>query len=287
MKYTDYYAALGVERGASAADIKKAYRRLAQKYHPDVSKEPDAEAKFKDIAEAYETLKDPEKRAAYDALGPAAAGRGIPARRPTGSREHGGSGAVLVRRRRLRGSVLALRRPRRARRLLGSAGADSRARISKCPSRSASRTRSTGTTLDLDLTMPEHDAAGKARRVPHTVKARVAPGAVRRPAPAAAGQGRQGINGGRDGDLYLDISLKPHRLYRATDHDLYLDLPLTPVGSRARRHGRGADAWRGGEPQDAARARRPGRSCGSAGAACRSRAGRRRPVRRGADRGAG
>src|SRR3954468_16030934 len=69
MKYSDYYAALGVERGASQDEIKKAYRRLAQKYHPDVSKEPEAEARFKEIAEAYQTLKDPEKRAAYDALG--------------------------------------------------------------------------------------------------------------------------------------------------------------------------------------------------------------------------
>src|SRR5207249_8355519 len=69
MKYKDYYAILGVERGASADDIKKAYRRLARKYHPDVSKEPNAEEKFKEMAEAYETLKDPEKRAAYDQLG--------------------------------------------------------------------------------------------------------------------------------------------------------------------------------------------------------------------------
>src|SRR3982751_3120249 len=69
MKYSDYYAALGVERGASQDEIKKAYRRLAQKYHPDVSKESDAEARFKEIAEAYQTLKDPEKRAAYDELG--------------------------------------------------------------------------------------------------------------------------------------------------------------------------------------------------------------------------
>ena len=69
MKYTDYYAALGVERGASAEEIKKAYRRLAQKYHPDVSKEPEAEARFKEVAEAYQTLKDPEKRRAYDELG--------------------------------------------------------------------------------------------------------------------------------------------------------------------------------------------------------------------------
>ena len=69
MKYKDYYAALGVERGAGAEQIKKAYRKLAQKYHPDVSKDPQGEEKFKEIAEAYQTLKDPEKRAAYDQLG--------------------------------------------------------------------------------------------------------------------------------------------------------------------------------------------------------------------------
>ena len=69
MKYKDYYAALGVARDASAADIKKAYRKLAQKHHPDVSKDAGAEEKFKDIAEAYQTLKDADKRAAYDRLG--------------------------------------------------------------------------------------------------------------------------------------------------------------------------------------------------------------------------
>src|SRR4051794_31686736 len=69
MKFKDYYAILGVPRDASAEDIKKAYRKLARKYHPDVSKEPDAEARFKETAEAYNTLKDPEKRAAYDQLG--------------------------------------------------------------------------------------------------------------------------------------------------------------------------------------------------------------------------
>ena len=69
MKYKDYYAILGVARDATADDIKKAYRKLARKYHPDVSKESGAEEKFKEIGEAYETLKDPEKRAAYDQLG--------------------------------------------------------------------------------------------------------------------------------------------------------------------------------------------------------------------------
>ncbi|MDP1716805.1 MAG: DnaJ domain-containing protein, partial [Burkholderiales bacterium] len=69
MKYKDYYDTLGVKRDADAEAIKKAYRKLAHKYHPDVSKDPQGEEKFKEVAEAYETLKDPEKRAAYDQLG--------------------------------------------------------------------------------------------------------------------------------------------------------------------------------------------------------------------------
>src|SRR5205814_10014045 len=69
MKYKDYYKTLGVERGAADEDIKKAYRKLARKYHPDVSKEANAKEKFQDVSEAYETLKDKEKRAAYDNLG--------------------------------------------------------------------------------------------------------------------------------------------------------------------------------------------------------------------------
>src|SRR5438094_9641814 len=69
MKYKDYYKILGVDRGASDEDIKKAYRKLARKYHPDVSKEPNAKEQFQEVSEAYETLKEKEKRAAYDNLG--------------------------------------------------------------------------------------------------------------------------------------------------------------------------------------------------------------------------
>src|SRR5207237_6976909 len=75
MKYKDYYKILGVARDASADDIKKAYRKLARKYHPDVSKEKNAEESFKEVSEAYETLRDPEKRAAFDQLGSHAAGQ--------------------------------------------------------------------------------------------------------------------------------------------------------------------------------------------------------------------
>src|ERR1700730_4259006 len=74
MQYKDYYEVLGVTRGADADEVKRAYRKLARKYHPDVSKERNAEAKFKDVQEAYEVLRDPEKRAAYDQLGTAPRG---------------------------------------------------------------------------------------------------------------------------------------------------------------------------------------------------------------------
>src|SRR5436853_5107030 len=75
MKYKDYYKILGVERNAGEDEIKKAYRKLARKYHPDVSKVADAKEKFQEVSEAYETLKDKEKRAAYDNLGSHRAGQ--------------------------------------------------------------------------------------------------------------------------------------------------------------------------------------------------------------------
>jgi curved DNA-binding protein len=228
MKYADYYAALGVERGASADEIKKAYRRLAQKYHPDVSKEPGAEARFKEIAEAYQTLKDSEKRAAYDELG----------RRPQGeefrpppewTRQHGGDSGQfsyddidfsdLF-------SHFGARAGGRAGPFGGGAGGLP-GQDFEVPVEIAIEDAFRGTTLSLSLSMPEYDDSGQLRRVPHTVKARIAPGAVDGQRLRLPGKGGKGFRGGRNGDLYLDISLKPHRLYRAAAHDLYLDLPLT------------------------------------------------------------
>lgn len=225
MKYTDYYAALGVERGASAEEIKKAYRRLAQKHHPDVSKEPGAEAKFKEIAEAYATLKDPEKRAAYDALGSRPQGEEFRPP-PDWARQHGGNQqfsfddvdfADLFSRFGGRGG--------------GFSGGNMEipGQDFEVPVEISIEDSFKGTTLELNLSLTERDPSGRVRRVPHPVKARIAPGAVDGQRLRLPGKGGKGANGGRDGDLYLDISLKPHRLYRATDHDLYLDLPLTPA----------------------------------------------------------
>jgi curved DNA-binding protein len=217
MKYTDYYAALGVERGASADEIKKAYRKLAQKYHPDVSKEPGAEARFKEIGEAWQTLKDPEKRAAYDALGSRPEGEEFRPPPDWGQRHGGGQFSFedldL-------GDLFS--------RGFGSRGGGMPGQDFEVPAEISLEDAYAGTTLQLQLSMPEYDDQGRLRRVPRTVKARIAPGAVHGQRLRLPGKGGKGFGGGRDGDLYLDIALKPHRLFRATGHDLYLDLPLTP-----------------------------------------------------------
>jgi curved DNA-binding protein len=224
MKYTDYYAALGVERGASAEEIRKAYRRLAQKHHPDVSKEPGAEARFKEIAEAYQTLKDPEKRAAYDALGSRPQGADFRPP-PDWARQHGGESF----------SFEDLDFGDLFTRFGGTHGAGGRRRTS-VPGQDFEVAASIsledayrGTTLELNLSIPEHDENGALRRVPHAVKARIAPGAVDGQRLRLPGKGGKGWAGGKNGDLYVDLSFKPHPLYRADGHDLYLDLPLTPA----------------------------------------------------------
>jgi curved DNA-binding protein len=217
MKYTDYYAALGVERGATADQIRKAYRRLAQKFHPDVSKEPDAEAKFKEVAEAYQTLKDPEKRAAYDDLGSRPQGQEF-SPPPEWARQHADGGQSFSFDDADFADLFGRFRNRAA------PGEDF-----EVPVAISIEDAFAGTTLDLNLQMTAVDAQGRRQRVPHNVKARIAPGAVDGQRLRLPGKGGKGHGGGRNGDLYLDISLKPHRLYRSTDHDLYLDLPLTPA----------------------------------------------------------
>src|SRR5690348_9064030 len=224
MKYSDYYAALGVERGASQDEIKKAYRRLAQKYHPDVSKEPDAEARFKQIAEAYQTLKDPEKRAAYDELGKRPQGEEFRPP-PDWTRQHASDEGQFsfedMDFADLFSHFGARHGGTQGRRAGGMPGQDF-----EIPVEISLEDAFNGTTLELQLQMPEYDEAGRLRRVPRTVKARVAPGAIDGQRLRLPGKGGRGFNGGRDGDLYLDIALKPHPLYRVTGHDLYVDLPL-------------------------------------------------------------
>ena len=224
MKYKDYYATLGVERSATPDDIKKAYRKLARKFHPDVSKEKDAEEKFKAVAEAYETLKDVEKRAAYDQLGSHAQGQDF--RPPPDWEQHFARGqasfddidlADLFAGLGGRGGF------RRADPNAPIAGRDYEASV-----RVTLEQAFHGTEIQLDVSVPELDDNGVPHRVPRVVTVRIPRGVTDGQKLRVPGKGGKGVRGGRAGDLYLDIAVTPHRLFRADGRDLFVDLPLAP-----------------------------------------------------------
>ncbi len=225
MKYKDYYAILGVKKDATADEIKSAYRKLARKYHPDVSKEKDAEEKFKEMSEAYETLKDTEKRAAYDQLGSYTPGQEFRPPPDWGQQFAQGRGgfddidleslfAGLAGRQR-RGGAQGGNAP--------VAGSDYEAVV-----RLTFMQAFHGTEVDLELSVLEFTPDGGARRVPHRVKTRIPPGVTNGEKLRVPGKGGKGINGGPDGDLYLDIEVVLHPIYRTSGKDVYVDLPLSP-----------------------------------------------------------
>ena len=224
MKYKDYYAVLGVDRAAGADAIKTAYRKLARKYHPDVSKEKDAEEKFKEVAEAYETLKDPEKRAAYDQLGRHASGEDF---RPPPEWQHSYGGpsfsfdeadlADLF-----AGFAGAARGGRRA------PDGPVRGQDYEAAVRLAFDQAYSGAEIELDLGVVEHDEHGALRRVQRKIKVRIPKGVTDGQKLRVPGKGGAGLNGGPPGDLYLDIEVQAHPLYRPDGLDLHMDLPLAP-----------------------------------------------------------
>jgi curved DNA-binding protein len=225
MKYADYYQSLGVARDASTADVTKAYRKLAHKYHPDVSKEPGAEEKFKEIAEAYKTLKDPDKRAAYDQLGQQTPGAEIHPP-PDWQQRYGQapfSADDIDLAELLAGLRAGGRRAEGAERSMQWPGQDF-----EVPVQISLEDAYRGAEVELSLRMPEFDQQGVARALPQTFKARIPKGATDGQRLRLPGKGGKGFGGGRAGDLYLNITLRPHALYRSSGHDLYLDLPLTP-----------------------------------------------------------
>jgi curved DNA-binding protein len=228
MKYKDYYKTLGVERGAGEDDIKKAYRRLARKYHPDVSKEKDAEEKFKELGEAYEALKDAEKRAAYDQLGTYSPGQDF--RPPPDWERQFGQGhgfgefagadfgdffADLF------GS--AQRAGGRGTRSAAAAGRDCEVAVPITLEES-----SHGVERDLRLEMPEPGPHGRMVHTPKTIKVRIPKGAADGQKLRVPGKGGPGAHGGPAGDLYLNVVIEPHPLFKASGRDLTLEVPLAP-----------------------------------------------------------
>ena len=225
MKYKDYYAILGVRRDANSEEIKKAYRKLAHKYHPDVSKDPAGEEKFKEVAEAYETLQSPEKRAAYDQLGPHRPGQDFQPPPDWGTQFGDGQSSF-------EGVDLA---DLFAGLAAGRHHPGQRAGQFRMPGQDYEVTAHIsleeayrGTEVELNLTVPEHGEDGFVRRVPRTFKVRIPKGATNGQRLRLPGRGGKGFHGGRDGDLYLNIVVHPHPLFRVDGHDLYVDLPLAP-----------------------------------------------------------
>lgn len=227
MKYKDYYKALGVERTASTADIKKAYRKLAQQYHPDLTKDPKGEEKFKDIAEAYATLKNPEKRQEYDDLGRHQAGeRFTPP--PDWQRQYAAGGSAFDDMD--LSDIFSAFRP-------GSRGGGqgrTHAHFAR-PGEDYSVTVPVslekiyhGGETDVALEMPEYDAHGLPHRVPHTFRVMIPKGATEGQRLRLTGKGGQGTHGGKPGDLYIVLTIAPHPLYRVSGNDLFIDLALAP-----------------------------------------------------------
>ena len=226
MKYHDYYKTLGVNRDATPEEIKRVYRKLARKYHPDVSDEPQAEARFKEVGEAYEVLKDPEKRAAYDNLGSNwRAGQEFtppPGWSPGAGFESAFSGGTFD-----FSDFFG--------ELFGGAGPQSggfhrtasftrHGRDERVRVRISLEDAYLGAERNLQL-QAEPLGGGSPSR---TLRVKIPAGVTNGQQIRLSGQGAPGVKGGRAGNLFLQVELLPHPVYRVEGKDLHMDLPVSP-----------------------------------------------------------
>lgn len=231
MEFKDYYAVLGVERGASEDEVKRAFRRLARKHHPDVSKAPDAALRMQELNEAYEVLRDPQRRAAYDRVGQGRQGgqdftpppgwdAGFEfSGPPEGAPDFGVHSDFFEA---LFGAA-ARRGRQRPRPGPQGRGEDHHARI-VIPLEDAFH----GTTRTLDLRTPELDATGHVVLRERQLEVRIPKGIRAGQQIRLAGQGSGGGAGQPAGDLYLEVQFEPHRRYRVDGRDIYLTLRVAP-----------------------------------------------------------
>ena len=226
MEFKDYYKTLGVARDATAEDLKKAFRKLARKYHPDVSKEADAQLRMQEVNEAYAVLSDPEKRAAYDQLGSGHqpgqdfrpppdwdagfefSGRGFSPHEAAGYSDFFSE---------LFGRMGGTHAGFRAR------GEDHHAKVLLDLEDAFS-----GATRQIALRVPQMDSHGRVQLVPRTLKVKIPVGVRAGQVIRLAGQGAPGVGGAAAGDLLLEVQFKPHPRFRADGRDLHLSLPLAP-----------------------------------------------------------
>lgn len=229
MKYKDYYQTLGVERTATIQEIKKAYRKLAHEFHPDVSKDPKGEHKFKEIAEAYSTLKDPDKRQEYDDLGQPPVGQSFKPS-PEWRHQYGADASdasfedvdLSDLLNAFRSGGFAAGTGRRANRPMK--GEDYSVSVAVSLENVYS-----GGEIDLAVEIPEYEAGFELpRRVSRTFRVAVPKGATEGQRLRLAAKGGPGHDGGPPGDLYIVLTIAPHPRYRLSGRDLFFDLPLAP-----------------------------------------------------------
>jgi curved DNA-binding protein len=237
LEFRDYYQVLGVGREASAEEIQKAYRKLARKYHPDVNREADAETRFKEIAEAYEVLKDPEKRAKYDRFGQAWKARQSGAAPPPGFEEFrfdlgdlgdafGGGGSGFS-------SFFEMLFGQAAR----AAGETPRGSWASWSGEGRGGWARPGANQEVTLEIPLEEAArgglrdlsllgpdGATRRLKVNLPRGIRTGQVVR----VPGQGSAGRGGAPAGDLHLRVEIHPHPVFRLEGRDLHMTLDVAP-----------------------------------------------------------
>jgi curved DNA-binding protein len=230
VEYKDYYQTLGVAKDVPQDEIKRAYRKLARKYHPDVSSESDAEERFKEVAEAYDVLKNPEKRAAYDQLGANwkagqsdfqpppdwNAGFEFHGGGPTGDAANAEDFSAFF-------ESLFGQTGGRASKAYQARGEDSHAKVFidlEDAYHGASRS------LTIRSTVLGED--GRPQLKERSLNVKIPKGVKQGQNIRLQGQGSPGIGGGKHGDLYLEIEFNPHSIYKVNGRDVSLDLPITP-----------------------------------------------------------
>lgn len=233
MEFKDYYKILGVEPDADKKTIKNAYRKLARKYHPDVSDHHDAENQFKEVAEAYEVLKDDTRRAEYDEIrqyGGTRQGFGPPPGwQPSGSwsgsdaESHFGGdfsdffSSIFGSAGSSRGGDFGQRKPS------GRRGQDIETEMPVFLEDTLSEESKT-----ISYSLPHYDDYGHVTEVNKTLKVKIPPGVTDGELIRLKGQGAPGIGDGASGDLYLRIRLVPHPLFDVEGHNLIITVPLAP-----------------------------------------------------------
>ena len=237
MQYKDYYKIMGLERTATTDEIKRAYRKLARKYHPDVSKEPNAEERFKELGEAYEVLKDDQKRASYDQLGSNwQAGQDF---RPppdwenfagaSNANHDGGFGNAsdffesLFGGKGFGGGFGGGAGRARGQRSYSAPGEDIHGKVHVSLADAF-----TGTAREIQLPPQEIDVYGNPQGQPRKLKVKIPVGVKAGQQIRLSGQGGPGVGAGKKGDLYLEIELEKHPFYDLVGNDIYLTLPVAP-----------------------------------------------------------